>query len=131
LNEHGDNDVRQTETHTAEPPVPEPSAFKVEMAIEKLKRYKSTGIDQIPAELIKAGGNKICFEIYKLINSVWKKDEMPEQWKESIIVPVLRKVIKQRHITVVNCIQNSIKHPSVNVNTIRRRNWGPTVCVST
>jgi hypothetical protein len=27
-------------------------AFEVEMAIEKLKRYKSPGIDQIPAEFI-------------------------------------------------------------------------------
>jgi hypothetical protein len=41
--------------------VPEPSAFEVEMAIEKLKRYKSPGIDQIPAELIKAEGSKICY----------------------------------------------------------------------
>jgi hypothetical protein len=42
--------------HTAEPPVPGPSAFKVEMAIEKLKGLKSPGTDQIPAELFKAGG---------------------------------------------------------------------------
>jgi hypothetical protein len=35
--------------------VPEPSAFEVEMAIEKVKSHKSPGIDQIPAELIKAG----------------------------------------------------------------------------
>jgi hypothetical protein len=35
--------------------VPKPSAFKVEMAIEKLKRQKSTGIDEIPAELINYG----------------------------------------------------------------------------
>jgi hypothetical protein len=34
LNVHGDNDVRQTEIHTAEPLVPEPSAFEFEMAIE-------------------------------------------------------------------------------------------------
>jgi hypothetical protein len=34
---HGVNDVRQTEIHTAEPVLPEPSAFEVEMAIEKLK----------------------------------------------------------------------------------------------
>jgi hypothetical protein len=38
LNIHGVNDVRQTEVHTAEPLVPEPSAFQVQMAIEKLKR---------------------------------------------------------------------------------------------
>jgi hypothetical protein len=35
------------------------------MAIEKLKRHKSPGIDQIPAELIKAGGRKIHSEIHK------------------------------------------------------------------
>jgi hypothetical protein len=33
------------------------------MAIEKLKRDKSPGIDQIPAELIRS-------EIHKLINSI-------------------------------------------------------------
>jgi hypothetical protein len=49
------NDVRQTEIHTAEPLVPEPSSTEVEIAVEKLKRYKSPGIDQIPAELIQAG----------------------------------------------------------------------------
>jgi hypothetical protein len=36
--------------------VPEPSAFEFELAIEKLKRHKSPGIDQIPPELIRAGG---------------------------------------------------------------------------
>ena len=50
------NDVRQTEIHTADPLVPEPSAFQFEMVIEKHKRRKSPGTDQIPSELIKAGG---------------------------------------------------------------------------
>jgi len=39
------NDGRQTEIHTAEPLVPEPSAFDFELAIEKLKSHKSPGID--------------------------------------------------------------------------------------
>jgi hypothetical protein len=67
----GVNDVRQTEIHTAEPLVPDPSAFDDEMAIGKLKRHVSPGIDQIAAELIKAGGRTICSEICKLINSIW------------------------------------------------------------
>jgi hypothetical protein len=54
MNVHGVNDVRQTEMHTAEPLVPEPSAFEVEMAVGKLKRCKSPATDQIPAELITA-----------------------------------------------------------------------------
>jgi len=70
LNVHGVNDIRHTEIHTAEPLVPEPSAFEVELAIEKLKSHKSPGIDQIPAELIKAGGRQIHNEIQKLIISI-------------------------------------------------------------
>jgi hypothetical protein len=67
---HGVNDVRQTEMHTAEPLMHEPSAFDFEMAIEKLKSHKSPGIDQISAELIKAGGRKIQSKIHKLTNSI-------------------------------------------------------------
>ena len=55
LNVHAAKDVRQAEIHRAEPLVPEPSAFEFELAIEKLKSHKSPVIDQIPAELIKAG----------------------------------------------------------------------------
>jgi hypothetical protein len=54
LNVHGVNDVRQIEIHTVEPLVSQPSAFEVEMAIEKLKRFRSPGSHQIPAELIKS-----------------------------------------------------------------------------
>jgi len=39
------NEVRQTEIHTAEPPVPDPSVFEVEVAIEKLKSHKLSSID--------------------------------------------------------------------------------------
>jgi len=41
LNVHGVNDVRQTEIHTSELTVPEPSAFEAAMAIEKLERQIS------------------------------------------------------------------------------------------
>jgi len=56
LNVHGVNNLRQTEIHTAEPLVPEPSAFDVELTTEKLKSHESSDIDQIPTELIKTGG---------------------------------------------------------------------------
>jgi hypothetical protein len=77
--QHKVNDIRQAEIHTAEPLVPEPSAFEVELAIEKLKSHKLPGINQIPAELIKAGGSKICGEIHKLIISIWDQEELPEE----------------------------------------------------
>jgi hypothetical protein len=93
LNVHRDNDVTHNEIYTAELLVPELNAFEVEMAIEKLRRHKSPGTDQIPVELIKAGGRTICCEIHKLhklINSVWNKEELTLQW-ESVIVPICAK----------------------------------------
>ena len=44
--------------------------------------------------MIKAGGRKIRSENHKLINSNWNKKEMPEEWKESIIVPIYKKCDK-------------------------------------
>jgi hypothetical protein len=40
LNVHNVSDVRQIEVHSAEPIVPGPSCLEVEIAIEKLKKYK-------------------------------------------------------------------------------------------
>jgi len=91
FNVHGVKDVGRAEIHTAELLVPEPSAAEVELAIDKIKSHKSPGIAQIPAELIKAGGRTICLEIRKLITSIWKKEKLPEEWKESIIVPIYKK----------------------------------------
>jgi hypothetical protein len=59
-----------------------------------LKKHKSPGSDQIPAELIQAGGETLLFAIHKFINSVWNKEELPDQWKQSIIVPIHKKVNK-------------------------------------
>jgi hypothetical protein len=77
--------------HTAEPLVPEPSLVKMEIAIGKLKSYKSTGTDNIPAELIKAGGQTLYSEIHRLICCIWNKEELPQQWQESITVPIYKK----------------------------------------
>jgi len=64
------------------------------MDIGKLKGNRSSGIDQIPAELIRAGGSTIRGEINKRINSVFNKEELPEELKESIIVPIYKKTDK-------------------------------------
>jgi hypothetical protein len=91
LNIFGVNDVSQTEKQTTEPLVPQSSAFEFEIAIKNLKRNKSPGIDQIPAEVIKAGGRIIRSVIHKLINYIWNKDVLPEEWKDSIILPIYKK----------------------------------------
>jgi len=84
--------------HTAQPLVPGPSAFEVEMNSEKIKGHKLPGFDQIPADLIKAESRTICYEIHKFINTVWNKEVLPEDWKGSVIVPLYRKGDKTEYI---------------------------------
>jgi hypothetical protein len=48
-----------------------------------LKKYKSPGSDQIPAELIQTGGEMLLSAIHKLI---WNEEELSDQLKEPIIV---------------------------------------------
>jgi hypothetical protein len=82
------SDVRQIEVHTAESLVLGPNRLEVEIAIVKLKKHKSPGSDQIPAQLIQAGGEMLLSVIHKLSNSVLNKEELPDQWKEPITAPL-------------------------------------------
>ena len=136
LNVHGVNDDRQAEIHTEELLVPEPSACEVELAIEKLKSHKSPGIDKIPAELIKGGCRTLRSAIHKLIISFWNKEELPEEWKESIIVPTY----KTRDKTDCNnysgisllptTYKNFVQHPALKDNSIYRGSyWGSSMWI--
>jgi len=49
--------------------------------------------------LFKAGGRKIRYEFHKIIMSVWNKEQLPEQWKESIIFPIYKN--GEKHIVVI------------------------------
>jgi hypothetical protein len=94
LNEHGNDNVRQTEIHIAEPLKLQPSHFEVKAATPKLERYESQGTEQIPAEMVHAEGETLCSEIHKPINSIWNKDELPQQWNNSVVYLFTRRVIK-------------------------------------
>jgi hypothetical protein len=61
---HNVSDIRQIEVHKAEPLVPGPSRLEVEIAIAKLKKYKSPGSAQIPAELMQAVGEMLLSTIH-------------------------------------------------------------------
>jgi hypothetical protein len=56
-----------------------------------LKSYKLPCTDQIPAELIQLRCRIVNSEINELINYILNKEELSQQWKESIIVHIYKK----------------------------------------
>jgi hypothetical protein len=56
-----------------------------------MNRYKALGSYKFPSELIQARGETLHSEIHKLIMLIWNKEELPHQWKESIVVPIHKK----------------------------------------
>jgi hypothetical protein len=59
----------------------------LEIVVAKLKKYKSPSFGEIPAELIQAVDEALVSVIHELSNSIFNKEELPDQWKESIIIP--------------------------------------------
>jgi hypothetical protein len=82
------SDIRQIEIHRTELREPGRRHPEDEIAVAKLKKYKSTGSDQIPADLIQRGGERLLPAIHKSINSLWNQEELSDQRKKSIFVPI-------------------------------------------
>jgi hypothetical protein len=105
-----DSDNGQIEIRTAEPLLPGPNHPEVETATAKLKEYKLPSSGQILAKLIQTGDITSLSVIHKLFNSMWNKDELPNQWRDSIILPIHKNgdkaVCKNDHgiITAINFI---------------------------
>lgn len=72
-----------------------PSREEIETAIKELKNNKSPGLDGIPPEAIKLAGKSIIDRIHKLTQNIWTKEEVPQDWKDAIIIPIHKKGSKK------------------------------------
>jgi hypothetical protein len=59
--------------------------IEVEMAIQKLKNYKSPGTDNIPVGLFKYGGNELVKHLHTIIKDIWQKEKTPMEWNVNIM----------------------------------------------
>ena len=62
-------------------------------AIRNLENNKAAGTDGIRPELIKYRGNKLFNRIYE---QIWEEERIPEEWNETIIVPIYKKGDRDR-----------------------------------
>jgi len=115
-----DTEEFQTTEYETEPP---PLREEVKHALNKMSNGKSTGIDDIPAELWKASGEKGIDLLWKLCNHIWKSQEWPTDWCRAVFLPIYKKGSKKecsnyRTISLIShaskillrIIVNRIKH---------------------
>ena len=61
-----------------------------------LKNNKAVGTDGLHLEMIKYGGNKLINRIYELLRQILEEEKIPEEWNETIIVPIYKKGDRDR-----------------------------------
>uniref|UniRef100_A0A7I4YBN1 Rna-directed dna polymerase from mobile element jockey-like n=1 Tax=Haemonchus contortus TaxID=6289 RepID=A0A7I4YBN1_HAECO len=60
-------------------------------AIRCLRSGRASGIDDIPSELLKAGGSTMMEKLMELYNRCWSGLEVPEDWRKGVIVKLPEK----------------------------------------
>ena len=82
---------------------------ELEAAVKALKMGKSTGVDNMPTELIQAGEAMIEI-LTSICNKIWKTGDWPSTWTQSLIITLSKKgnlQLCQNYRTI-----NLISHPS-------------------
>ena len=64
---------------------------EVEIALASLKKGKSAGVDNIPAELVQAGGETMIDVLTEICNRIWRTGEWPTPWTQSLIITLPKK----------------------------------------
>ena len=86
----GDPDVRK------HPPVTNTDSHpilreEVEAAVKSLMPGKSAGVDNIPAELLQAGGETMIDVLLNTCNKIWQTGEWPTPWTQSLVITLSKK----------------------------------------
>ena len=82
------NRLANEQDQEEDPPI---TLDEVRDAVRKLKKGKSPGADNIPAELVTNAGDISCKLLRKICTEVWNKGKWPKSWTESLIITIPKK----------------------------------------
>ena len=66
------------------------SRREVKKQLKKMKNGRAIGPDGIPVEVWKSLGEEGIDMLWDLTNKIYQREVMPEQWRESFIVPIYK-----------------------------------------
>ena len=64
---------------------------EVEITVASLKKGKSSGVDNIQAELFQAGGETMIDVLTEICNRIWSTGVWPTPWTQSLIITLPKK----------------------------------------
>ncbi|KAL1404263.1 hypothetical protein pipiens_018974, partial [Culex pipiens pipiens] len=71
------------------PPLPDPPTIdEVRAILERIKNGKTPGVDNLYAEYLKYGGERVLHDLHELLKKVWVENHMPADWKQVVVVPI-------------------------------------------
>ena len=56
-----------------------------------MKKGKSAGVDNIPAELVQAGGEDVITDLTTICNKIWQTGDWPTPWTQSLVITFPKK----------------------------------------
>ena len=59
--------------------------------MKSLKKGKSAGADNVPAEMVQAGGEVMISALLTICNKIWQTGEWPTPWTQSLIITLPKK----------------------------------------
>lgn len=68
-----------------------PSEEEICAVVEKMKNNKASGDDEITSEMLKALPPSGIRELVRVIHDIWESKEVPDSWRNAIIVPLHKK----------------------------------------
>ena len=75
-----------------------------------LKKRKWAGVDNIPVELVQAGGEAMIDALHIICSKIWQTGKWPTQWTQSLIITLPKKGNLQ--VCQNYCTISLISHPS-------------------
>lgn len=69
----------------------EPTAEELKIAIQKLSYNKTAGVDEIVAEMLKAGGDALEARLLHLVRLCWADERVPQEWIDALVKPIPKK----------------------------------------
>ena len=64
---------------------------EVEAAIQSLKKGKSAGVNNIPADVVQAGGEDVVTALTTICNKIWQTGEWPIPCTQSLVITLPKK----------------------------------------